>query len=112
MGEGFGAFRSERERVSLELCATCGRATRLTFHHLIPKKMHRRQYFRKHFSKEKLNLGVRVCRPCHTGIHKAFDEMTLAKNYNTLEKLLAEESLARHFAWVRKQKVANPKLKS
>ena len=101
------AIKSEYRDATPERCATCGRETRLTFHHLVPKKVHRRRFFRTHFSKEELNIGVRICRPCHSGIHRTFDEMTLAKRFDTLEKLLAEDALARHFAWVGKQKVSN-----
>ncbi|MEM1144315.1 MAG: hypothetical protein AAF671_12295 [Pseudomonadota bacterium] len=87
-----------------EHCATCGRKMRLTFHHLIPRKMHRRNFFRRNYDKQYLNRGIRICTPCHRGIHQRFDEMTLAKHYDTLEKLLADEALARHFAWVARQK--------
>jgi hypothetical protein len=37
---------------------------------------------------EELNQGIMVCRPCHNAIHKAFDNKTLAREYNTLESLL------------------------
>ena len=45
-----------------------------------------------------------VCRDCHTGIHKRYDEMTLGKQLNTLEGLLADPGLMQHFAWVSKQR--------
>jgi hypothetical protein len=35
-------------------CELCGREAPLTFHHLVPRKMHRRTYFRKHYSREEL----------------------------------------------------------
>ncbi|MGB2427617.1 MAG: hypothetical protein ACPH9N_08065 [Alteromonas sp.] len=90
-------------------CPLCGRLTRLTFHHLIPRKMHRRNYFKKHFSKLQMQTGVAICQLCHTGIHKTYDEMFLAKQRNTLESLLADEQLQAHFQWVAKQKVKPPK---
>lgn len=82
----------------------CGRQTALTFHHLIPKKLHRRAFFQKHYNKEQLNTGINICRPCHDGIHDLYGEMELAKRFPTLESLLADEALHRHFAWVAKQK--------
>ncbi|MEM1403500.1 MAG: HNH endonuclease [Pseudomonadota bacterium] len=85
-------------------CETCGRDVPLTFHHLIPRKMHRRAHFRRNFSKEDLNEGVYLCRRCHTGIHKTYDEMTLAKEFNSINTLLEDEALARHFQWVARQK--------
>lgn len=85
-------------------CPLCGRVVHLTFHHLIPRKMHRRTFFRKHFDKAMLNQGIEICRMCHTGLHKRYDEMTLAKHYDTLDKILADPELQQHFAWVAKQK--------
>jgi maltoporin len=76
----------------------------MTFHHLIPKKMHRRTYFRKNYTKLELNQGIDICRKCHTGIHKRYDEMTLAKQFATLENLSSDPDLQQHFAWVAKQK--------
>lgn len=93
-------------RLSYGECPCCGREVALTFHHLIPCKMHRRKYFQKHFTKEERNQGVSICRLCHDGVHDTFDEMTLAKSYYTLALLLADETLQRHFAWVAKQKVS------
>jgi len=76
----------------------------LTFHHLIPRKVHRRPHFRRRYDRETLNAGVMVCRRCHRGIHRLYDEMTLAKSYASLEALLEDEQLANHFRWVAKQK--------
>lgn len=45
-----------------------------------------------------------LCRLCHNGIHEHYDEMQLAKSFNTLESLLADTALQKHFAWVAKQK--------
>ena len=87
-----------------ETCCLCQRNTLLTFHHLIPRKVHRRTKFRKNYSREDLAQGIYVCKPCHRGIHKMFDEMTLAKHYDSLEKLMQSEDLMRHVAWVAKQK--------
>ena len=95
---------AQPRRVPAERCATCGRRTALTFHHLIPRKLHRRNHFRRHYDREVLNLGIHVCRACHRGIHKRYDEMTLGREFNTLAKLCDDPDLARHFAWVARQK--------
>ena len=71
-----------------------------------PRKMHRHTHFRKHYNKEQLNQGINICRQCHSGIHRQYDEMQLAKTRNTLETLLNDEVLTRHFDWVSKQKVS------
>lgn len=85
-------------------CATCDRATVLTFHHLIPRKLHRRKAFRRRFDRDALNRGILVCRACHSAIHRFYDEMTLGKHFATLEALRNDEALARHFAWVARQR--------
>lgn len=85
-------------------CALCSRVTALTFHHLIPRKMHRRPRFRKDYSREQLNAGIDVCRRCHSGLHRLHDEMTLAKQLNTLEALQEDDAVQRHVSWVSKQK--------
>ena len=66
--------------------------------------MHRRTWFRKHYTREQLNSGVMICRRCHHGIHQRYDEMTLGKHFNSAEKLLSDPALAEHFAWVTKQR--------
>ena len=85
-------------------CPLCERRAALTFHHLIPRKLHRRQHFLKHYTREERNAGAMICRQCHDGIHKLFDEMTLGKRLNTLAALREEPSLMRHFQWVARQK--------
>jgi hypothetical protein len=86
-------------------CCCCGRTCELTFHHLIPKKVHRRQFFKNRYNKEQLSEGIWVCRQCHNGIHKQYDEMTLAKKLNTLKLLREQPELEKHFSWVSKQKI-------
>ena len=64
-------------------CCLCGRDTELTFHHLIPRKVHRRARFRKHATRTELQAGIDLCRLCHRGLHRLYDEMTLAKRLNS-----------------------------
>lgn len=90
---------------SAQQCPCCKRAAKLTFHHLIPKKVHRRAFYRKKVSKERKAEGVMVCRQCHDAIHRFYDEMTLAKRLNTLDALLNDEQLAKHFNWLAKQRI-------
>lgn len=93
-----------RQQKEVSPCACCQRLVPLTFHHLIPRKMHRRKGFRRRFSKEELNIGIYVCRKCHRGIHVLYDELTLATRFHSLELLLRDETLAGHFRWVAKQR--------
>lgn len=86
-------------------CALCGRTCPLTFHHLIPRKLHRRTHFRKRYSKDQLQQGIYLCRPCHSGVHKLFDEMTLGKHLNSLPALQENPQVQKHSQWVAKQRV-------
>ncbi|WP_372627471.1 hypothetical protein [Arsukibacterium sp.] len=47
-----------------------------------------------------------LCRLCHKGLHKFYDEMTLAKQFSTLQQLQADARISQHVDWVRKQKIA------
>ncbi|GGW90572.1 hypothetical protein GCM10007391_26010 [Alteromonas halophila] len=67
--------------------------------------MHRRAYFRKNYSRQELSQGIYICRQCHDGIHRFYTAMELAKHLNTLDRLLADDSLAAHFAWVARQRI-------
>lgn len=85
-------------------CPLCGREVALTFHHLIPKKVHGRNFFKKKYKKNELKDGIMICRLCHDGVHDFYDEMRLGKEFNSLEAIQADEALTRHFTWVAKQK--------
>lgn len=99
----------QRERYAVKsklgYCPCCHRYTHLTFHHLIPKKLHRRPHFRKRFSKETLRQGVDICRTCHNGIHSFYSEMHLGKHLCTIDLILGDEKLRDYFEWVSKQKI-------
>ncbi|MGY8770338.1 MAG: hypothetical protein ACKVH8_18135 [Pirellulales bacterium] len=93
------------KRLKSGTCVFCEREALLTFHHLIPKKVHRRKFFKKNYSKDELQAGIDICRLCHTGIHDLYDEMQLAKVFNSVDALKNDEALIKHFNWVTKQKV-------
>ena len=81
-------------------CALCKRETNLTFH-LIPRKVYRRTYLRKNYSREGLTQGVDLCWLCHRGIHRLFEQMTLARESSSLDALQANPLIQRHVEWVR-----------
>ena len=98
-------LRQRRRQASVAPCPCCERTTALTFHHLIPKKLHRRSRFRKHFTREQLNQGMEMCRQCHSGIHARYNEMTLFLEFSEPEALLSDPELKKYFAWVGKQRI-------
>ena len=92
--------KSKKEGV----CQLCDRRSKLTFHHLIPRKVHRRARFKKTYSKQELEHGIDICDLCHKGIHRLYDEMTLAQKLNTIEAIQRDPQLQNHIQWVAKQK--------
>lgn len=84
-------------------CELCERpVARLTRHHLIPKRLHRKKRFQKQFNREDMiTRTLWVCRPCHNAIHRAASEHELGERYNTRETLLELDELARFVEWLR-----------
>lgn len=96
----------DRMRGPVGECELCGREKPLTEHHLIPRAVHNKSYFKKRFSKEEMkHRRISICRACHSGIHRLIpDEKELARHYHTKELLLADERIAKHVAYVRKKR--------
>jgi 5-methylcytosine-specific restriction endonuclease McrA len=86
-----------------ERCALCGRDRPLTFHHLIPRTLHRKKRYRRAFSKAELSGGVDLCRDCHDAVHRFIPEKVLGERYRTLEALRAHPEVAKFVAWVRRR---------
>ncbi len=86
-------------------CSLCKREVELSFHHLVPKKMHdKRWVVQKHADKELIHYGIWVCEDCHKKIHRLFDHQTLAEHYFTKDTLLQHEKLRKFVNWVSKQR--------
>ena len=92
------------KRVKHGPCPLCARKGALTFHHLIPRELHRRVYFKKTDTREERQRGIAICRLCHDGIHAIYDGMTLAKAFDTPERIMADARRQKHFRWAAKQK--------
>lgn len=99
----FNVTAVTRRRVAAP-CPFCGRRLALTFHHLVPRKVHRRPRYRRRYSREELARGIYLCRDCHVAVHRRFSEAELAASYTTPESLAADPALARHFAWLGRQR--------
>ncbi len=86
-------------------CQLCQRDTRLEFHHLIPRKVHRRAWFAKRYSRDDMHQrGIWLCRLCHRFVHRHFDEVTLGRDYATLDRLLADPGVQRPLQWAGRQR--------
>ncbi|KAJ0405663.1 hypothetical protein ATCC90586_004466 [Pythium insidiosum] len=92
------------------VCEMCERPMRLTFHHLTPRVTHAK-YLKLGYSREYLNAGVMICRPCHSKIHSTESNKTLAREFNTLAKLLEHPEIVRWVSYARKQRVSFKPLK-
>lgn len=89
-------------------CALCESRQQITFHHLIPKTCHKNKWFKKKFSRDQMNLmGIDVCRPCHSFLHKQFTEKELGRNLYSLQKILEHKTVLKHIVWAKKQKRAD-----
>lgn len=86
-------------------CQLCGREANLTFHHLIPRTLHRNKWFKKQFTREQMGEGINVCRECHLAVHRFADHKELGRSFNTRELLLAHPEIAKFVVWVRKKRV-------
>ena len=84
-------------------CALCGRDRPLTFHHLVPKKVHSRRRVKRRFDREELQRGIHLCRPCHRAVHHFVPHLELAERYHTLDALREHPDIARFVAWASKQ---------
>ncbi|MDC0434918.1 HNH endonuclease [bacterium] len=91
-------------RVKHGPCALCKRTVPLTFHHLVPRKLHKRKRFAKRYTRDELNEGIMICQRCHKGLHKLYSEMELGTRLSTIRALHDDEAVVRHIAWVAKQK--------
>jgi len=82
-------------------CELCNRETNdVTHHHLIPKS---RSKGKKRYTFVVKHTVVALCKDCHTQIHAIIDLKTLAKEYNTIEKLKRHIKIKNYIKWIQKR---------
>jgi hypothetical protein len=54
--------------------------------------------------RQALQMTCSICRPCHTTIHRTHDNMTLALQFNTVDKLLGDKTIYSFCHWASKQR--------
>ncbi|KAA8913933.1 hypothetical protein FN846DRAFT_902548 [Sphaerosporella brunnea] len=86
-------------------CQMCARAVPLTYHHLFPREVHDKAV-RRGWCAAKAELGrvAWVCRPCHDFVHRLAPNEELARDWNTLDALMAREDVASWRRWVGRQR--------
>jgi len=62
--------------------------------------MHSNKWFKKNFTRDRMMEGLEICRDCHSAIHQAIEEKSLARNYNTLEALRSHPEVSKFIDWV------------
>jgi len=83
-------------------CALCGRENELTFHHLIPRTLHKNKWFKKNFTREEMNHGVDLCKyECHREVHNLISEKEMGRSYNTLEKLKRHPKVKKYIKFIK-----------
>jgi ribosomal protein L37AE/L43A len=86
-------------------CEFCKRDVELTFHHLIPKKMHQKGWvIKKYADVDLIHHGIWLCADCHKQVHKLLDHKQLAEFYFDKERLLSNAQLRKFVGWVSRQK--------
>lgn len=85
-------------------CVLCARKLPLSFHHVIPKLVHKRRWVKELYTTDKLQEGIWVCKPCHSAIHRFIDHVELARSFHTVEQLQAHEDLGKFIRWNAKQR--------
>ena len=82
-------------------CEICGRDwVPLTYHHLIPRFVHSKALKRGWHREEDLQNAAWLCRACHSFVHRFAGHEELAREYFTVERLLAREEIRSFAAWV------------
>lgn len=93
---------SNPESAPCELCARTGVA--LTRHHLIPQARHNKARTKRHFSRESMKSDIAMlCRPCHSQIHRLFDNHELSSYYHTTERLKSHSEVQKFVQWIKKK---------
>jgi hypothetical protein len=86
----------------LGTCELCEREDiELTKHHLIPRATHSKKKIKKRFTRDEMNSGAMICRPCHSSLHRAITEKDLADQFHTIELLKGHESVKKFTNWIK-----------
>lgn len=84
-----------------EGCEICQREhLPLTYHHLIPRRMHVKAVKRDWHKNWELNKVAWLCRACHSFVHKIASNEELAKELYSVELLTEREDVQKWAAWV------------
>jgi hypothetical protein len=66
----------------------------------------------KHSIRQTLHQTCDICRPCHSAVHKAHQNMELALSYCTIDLILEDEQIAKFCKWASKQRAGRYTVKT
>lgn len=90
------------EQIRVKKCELCRCSEIYDFHHFIPRTLHSNKWFKKRYTRQELSKGIDVCKECHNTLHDLIpDEKEMGKKYNTLDKLLNHDKVAKYVKWKR-----------
>lgn len=85
------------------LCQLCEADPIHSFHHFIPRTVHRNKWFKKRFTKVEMRTsGLELCKQYHEMLHELISEKELGRQFNTRDKLVAHPEVAKYLAWKRR----------
>ena len=91
------------------LCELCQCEEAYNFHHFIPRTLHSNKWFKRRYTRQEMQQGMEVCKPCHSAIHDLIPkEKELGRSYNTREKLLSHPELQGYVQWKREKGRTKP----
>lgn len=89
------------ERHKATDCEICGRDwVPLTYHHLVPRAAHAKALRRGWHAEADLQAAAWLCRACHSFVHRLEGNEALAREYYTVDRLLARDEVRAFAAWV------------
>ena len=94
-----GISRETETDKEMQTCVLCGRDIPqhlLSRHHLVPKLRGGRS------TEENLVL---MHRPCHDKVHAVFTETQLARDYHSVDSLLADPDISKFVRWIQKRPI-------
>lgn len=92
------------EEGNVSTCELCKREGVITTrHHVIPRRVHKIKWFKKKYTREEMNHTIDLCTACHKQIHIFFDHKALARDFNSVEKLLSDGRVKKFVDWIKKR---------
>ncbi|KAF4556184.1 Hypothetical protein D9617_1g080590 [Elsinoe fawcettii] len=82
-------------------CEICAREhLPLTYHHLIPRSMHAKAVKRGWVEQWEVQKVAWLCRACHSFVHRVATNEELAREWNSVERLVEREDVQGWAGWV------------